>query len=132
MDKGLQQISPVCGKNGRVLQHNHQLVKCPDPTGAGAVLRATFLVPTVWKEARRTCFSSTVLRQRLGFAWMDIWKTELDYSYDDPNVITNGLGIMTKTFHEQQNLSPDSETGHDKIDSDEDNDQYYMSEEEDE
>ena len=61
------------------------------------------------------------------------FETELDYSYDDPNVVANGLGIMSKAFYEKQTFS------HDRVrlvvtrfDSDEDDDQYYMSEEENE
>jgi hypothetical protein len=60
-------------------------------------------------------------------------ETELNYSYDDPTVVANGLGIMSKVFYEKQTFS------HDRVrlvvtrfGSDEDDDQYYMSEEENE
>ena len=109
------------------MKHNYQLAKCKDPNGVGAVLRTTFLVSKVWKDVIRDDF-------HLDSAEIKTWvyldgdlETEVNYTYDDPSVVANGLGIMSKIFHKQQTLSSDSEAS-----SNEDNDHYYMLEEEDE
>jgi hypothetical protein len=121
------------GKNGNVLLHNHQLTKCKDPTGAGAVLRATFLVSKVWKDVHQDDFHLDSAETKTWVRLDGDLDTEVNYAYDDPNVVANGLGIMSKTFHEQQ--TNEQRTSDDDSDSeansDDDYDYYCMSEEED-
>jgi hypothetical protein len=89
-------------KSGNIGAYNEQLVKTKGPTGAGAVLRATFLVSKIWKDVIQDDFHLDNAETKTWVRLDGDMKTEVNYSYDDPNVIAHGLGVMSKTFYEKQ------------------------------
>ena len=87
--------------DGGIDPYYHQHVKCQDPTGAGAVERATFLVPLVWNKVTLDVFHLNSAETKMWICLDGDLDTELDYVYNGSSVVANSLGIMCKSFFEK-------------------------------
>jgi hypothetical protein len=78
-----------------------------EPTGAGAVLKTTYRLSTVWKDVKKHHFRLDCATEK---RWLHLdgnLEDELfgadggrGYAFDDQRVVSNSFGIMSRTHHE--------------------------------